>query len=739
MPDPQSAGGGEPVPRAKRAVLALAAALIVALGFAIFLNGIRGNFLFDDFDSIVKNPAIRQLWPSWKTVFQNARPVVERSLAVNYAIGELDTRGYHLVNIAIHVAAALALFGIVRRTLLSGPMRARFGAASLPLALAVALVWLAHPLQTESVTYVAQRAESLMGLFYLLTLYCAIRGFDSERRRAWHAAAVAFCALGMGAKEVMVTAPLIVLLYDRTFAAGSFRRALARSPVLYAGLALTWLALAALVAHAPAAVSAGFAMPLMTPGQYAMTQFGVIAHYLRLAFWPSPLILDYKWPVATVAQSLPWLLLISALIAVTLGAFRRAPAAGFLGAWFFLILAPTSSIMPIADVCVEHRMYLPLAAVAALAVCGGYALLTRRRAEAVRAEGIHWPSLFGALVLIALVAVFSGLTVRRNRDYRTEMAMWGDIVGKQPGNDRAHYNYGDALMKSGDVQEAMSQFEQALKINKDYPEAHNNLGQALASLGRVSDALPHFAEAVRLRPTDDRAQYNLANVLLAEGNLPEAAEHYDLALKLDPSSAETHSLLASILLRQGKLDDCIFHLKEAVRLRPNEAMFHCNLANVYNLLSRYNEAMAEYRAALELKPDYAIAHTGLAKALASTNSTAEAVEHYQEALRLQPDSVDVLANLAWLRATQADAHFRNGPEALKLARRAVELTGGKDIGCLEALAAACAETGSFAEAQEAAEKARGLAVAQGLQQRAEAIGRRMALYAAGKPFRQGAE
>jgi tetratricopeptide (TPR) repeat protein len=180
-------------------------------------------------------------------------------------------------------------------------------------------------------------------------------------------------------------------------------------------------------------------------------------------------------------------------------------------------------------------------------------------------------------------------------------------------------------------------------------------------------------------------------------------------------------------------------LREAVRLSPDQALFHCNLANLlYGGFGQFPEAAAEYRAALKVKPDYDAAHAGLAKALVATNNIAEAVEHYREALRLHPDWIDVMANLAWLRATQADAAFRNGPEALKLARRASELTGGKDIGCLEALAAACAETGSFAEAQRTAEKALNIALAQGQAQRAEGIRQRVALYAIGKPFRQGA-
>src|SRR5262249_52676665 len=160
--------------------------------------------------------------------------------------------GYHAVNLVIHVFAAILLLGIVRRMLGSERLRERYGEISLPLALAVAVLWLVHPLQTASVTYVIPRAESLMGLFLLLLMYCGIRVFGASRPRWWKVAAVATCALGMGAKEVMVVAPIVLLLYDYVFVAGSIGAALRERRGLYAGLAATWLVLAAAMLNAPA-------------------------------------------------------------------------------------------------------------------------------------------------------------------------------------------------------------------------------------------------------------------------------------------------------------------------------------------------------------------------------------------------------------------------------------------------------------------------------------------------------
>src|SRR6266478_10167003 len=184
---------------------------LIGAGVAVYYNSFAGVFLLDDHWRILDNLQIRQLWPPWHALAHNSRPLVQVSLAVNYALGGLNVWGYHAFNLAVHLLGGLVLFGIVRRMLQSERPRARYGASACWLALAVAAIWLVHPLQTESVTYLIQRAESLMGLFYLLTLYCGIRGVQSPRPGAWFLGAVVACGLGMGSKEVMVTAPIMML------------------------------------------------------------------------------------------------------------------------------------------------------------------------------------------------------------------------------------------------------------------------------------------------------------------------------------------------------------------------------------------------------------------------------------------------------------------------------------------------------------------------------------------------
>src|SRR5213593_4902772 len=374
-----------PPPDSSRAGVFVAAALLTAAALAAWANSFRGPFILDDLPAIVENATIRTLalpivlTPPRSGQPAGGRPLVNFSFALNWAVGGADVRGYHVLNLAIHVLAALALFGVARRTLRSRPLAAKFAADATPLAFAMAALWMLHPLQTESVTYIAQRAESLAGLCLLLTLYASIRGAESPTPTRWHALAVVTCLLGVATKEVMYAAPLLVLLHDRTFFAGTFREALRRRPWFYAGLAATWLLLGWLVEQTGnRGATAGFDLGI-TPWRYLLTQCAAIVHYLRLAFWPAPLVLDYG--VATtnsLAEVWTQAGLLFVLFGATLIALAWRPPWGFLGAWFFLLLAPTSSVLPLATQTVaEHRMYLSLAAIIAAIVVGVWHVLGR--------------------------------------------------------------------------------------------------------------------------------------------------------------------------------------------------------------------------------------------------------------------------------------------------------------------------------------------------------------------------
>ena len=589
----------KPAPRFSPRATWAAVVVLIAAGLAAYHSSFDGRFLFDDLFAIVKNTHIRSLWPPGEFLAGPGhlrRPVLALSLALNHATGGLHVTGYHAVNLAIHVLAALALFGVVRRTLSAPPLAQRFAGAASPLALAVALLWLVHPLQTQAVTYVVQRCESQMGLFVLLALYAAIRAFASPRRRWWMAASVASCLLAAGTKEVAAAAPLLILLWDRTFRSGAFRTALRRHAPLYVGLAASWLAFlpfAVLLWMARGHLAAGAAP---SPGHYALTQTGVIVHYLRLAFWPAGLCLDYAWPVArSVADVWPQALLVLALLAATLwAAVRRSPWA-FLGAWFFLILAPSSSFIPIGDAAFEHRMYLPLAAVVAAVVVAGYVAgrrLLGRRALAV----------IGCGLVVAGAVALGSATAHRNRLYHNPLAMWRDVADKRPENPRARYNVAILLLERSQAEQALDWFHSALHIRPDYIAAHAGLADALDRLGRYPDAEAAYRRVLADRPDHPHALNNLAWLL---ATCPDDAVHdprraVHLAELLDRVTAGRHpeylDTLAVAYAAAGRFTEAVATGRRAALLADRQGRTA--------LAARLRKRIDHYRAGRSLRrPD----------------------------------------------------------------------------------------------------------------------------------------
>lgn len=403
----------------------------------------------------------------------------------------------------------------------------------------------------------------------------------------------------MGSKEVMVTAPLLVLLYDRTFLAGSFRAALRRRWGVYVGLAATWGFLAWLVASDPGrGGTAGFGADV-SAAAYAGTQVGAIARYLWLTVWPAALTFDYGTGVARGAgQIVPGALLIAALLIGTVAALRFAPRAGFLGAAFFGVLAPSSSLVPIATQTIaEHRMYLPLAAVVAGAVLGAHALVDRLRRE----------SAFRRVLPIAAVVLVAGAlgwrTVRRNVDYRSEVAIWEDTVARAPDNVRAYTNLGAALSEAGRMDEAAVLWAHAVRLAPDDPDIHSNLGAYLQANGREPEAIVHYEKALQLRPDHANAHANLGTALRRAGRAEEAVHHHEEAVRLQPRLAPFRYSLAVCLYGLGRFDEAETHLQEAVQIDPRDLSSRDWLAAVYTALGKHEQAAAQLAEALRIDPN----------------------------------------------------------------------------------------------------------------------------------------
>jgi Flp pilus assembly protein TadD len=609
----------------------LALGLILPLVLVAYLAGFRGAFVLDDLSLIVHNPHLRSLGPLHSLV-NDSRPLLTLSLQLTYQLAlaltgdGLDVRAYHAVNLLIHAAAAGVLF-LLLCDLLQLPALRKWNPDESPRrawepAVVVAVLWAVHPLNTQAVTYIIQRGESLMGLCYLLALWTWLRSrlASSPQRRWSFTLGCIFAVLaGLGSKQVMVTAPLMILVFDRVLFADSFVASLRKQGLLFviAAAAAAHVVYHNLVpAGSPGSVaSAGFAMPLMSPLEYLWAQPPVILHYLRLSIAPVGLTFDYGWNPAHLAVWWQWTsaVIVVALVAFTvLGVCRQQPWA-LPGAWFLGILSITSSFIPIADVAAEHRMYLPLIAVIVAVVL----VVNRHVIRMIPAPPSGRMGIVTALVVAASVGLV-GLTGARNRLYADPVALWRDTTQRAPHNPRAWHNLGYvlhqagnhraaaaafarslelepddaetrvnlgvALKASGQRDEAIAQFTQALALHSDSAAALNQLGIIAVQEGKLEQAIGLFTQAVRSDPKFADAQMNLANAHLEHGDFFDAIEHYRAALALQPADANLHNLLGIALARGGDLPGAAAAFGEALRVNPHHADAAANLARAQDML-----------------------------------------------------------------------------------------------------------------------------------------------------------
>jgi tetratricopeptide (TPR) repeat protein len=562
------------------------------------------------------------------------------------------------------------------------------------------------------------------------------------------------------------------LLYDRTFLAGSFRRAWAQRWRLYAGLAATWIPLAALVAARPRSGSVGFRFANLSALDYALTQCGVIVYYLRLAVWPHPLVICYDdWPIAHALYDVwPAGLTVLALLMGTAWALWRKPWLGFLGAWFFIILAPTSSVLPIqTEVIAERRMYLPLIPIIVLVVLGGWEAFQRagRRRPALEHAGHRML----AAMLVLTVAAAVAATARRNQDYHTHEAIWADTLNKRPRSAYARSWLGVMYCRRGQIAEGMTLLEGALNLNPGIPSAHANLADTFQVLGRLTEALPHYEQALRLEPSSYKTRINYGLTLEAlgrhrqamgqfqqalsvkpddpvalaqvgrlyetAGKPDQAIEQYVACLRSDPRQASAHARLGRLLGQQGRAQEAVAHLLEAIRLVPEEPGPYMDLGCVQMQTGHWQQARASFENALRRAPQSAELHYYLGLALQQQGALAEAISAYRRASALDSNLAFAANNLAWILATAADATLRQPDEAVTLAQRALELSGGQDPAYLDTLAAAYAAAGRFDDAVQTVAQALELARKAGQDKLAQSLTDHLARYQRGEAYVEG--
>ena len=617
-----------------------AAALVIA-GVLAYANSFSGPFLFDDFGSIVRNTSIRDL-TNVRALFttEDATPVSGRwlanlSYALNYAAGGLNVTGYHVVNLALHLTCAVLLFAVVRRTLEA----ARWNSAAprpvisgVELAFAIALVWAVHPLISEVVLYLSERTESMMAICYMLTLYSSVRAMGSPHAARWLWLGVISCVAGVLCKEVMVTAPFTVVVFDRVYLFSSLREAFQARWRFYTGLALTWVILAASMLSHGSISSGGFQSAQTTTWTYVMNQTVIVTRYLRLVVWPRPLVLYYGWTRAlTLTDVWPYGLLVVILVIAAAVVFFRWPRFGFAAAWTVITLSPSSSIAKIAaEVGAERRMYLPLMGIVTLAIVGA-ALLLRSRAGATAPTR---RVLVGATVAIAIALGAS--TFLRARDYSSSLTMARTILAGWE-SPSAHQILGQELAAAGQRDEAIAELRRALP---EATPARYYLGTELVNAGQYDEGIDQLREFIRLEPTIapvKTARMLLARAYAAKQRWPEAVAELNAISAADSNDATVHGVLANVLAGQQQFVDAVPHYEAYIKANPRDANAWTGLGVALISLGKNKEALSAFRQAVTFDPTNGPFRLNLARILLNTGNAAEAASEAQQAITLAPN------------------------------------------------------------------------------------------------------
>jgi tetratricopeptide (TPR) repeat protein len=611
----------------------------VVLVFLIYSNTFNAPFILDDRPNIENNPHIRLTGMSLENL-RNAglqgvsknRPIPKISFALNYYFHQYDLQGYHLVNILIHITTGIFFYLFLKSTLsLTSPQAGDRRYAWVPF-LAV-LIWLVHPAQTQSVTYIVQRMNSLAAMFYILSLLFFVKARLSKKRgrkALLYTGCILAGILGLGSKQITATLPLFIFLYEWYFFQDLSRTWLKRHAVPLVGtlMILFTVALFYLGINPIERVLATYEHRDFTLGQRVLTQFRVVIFYISLLIFPHPsrLNLDRDFALSySLFNPLTTLLsmaVIMGLIGVAVYSAKRQRLVSFGILWFLGNLIIESSVVGL-EIIFDHRTYLPSMFVIFLAV-----LLVHRYVR---------PKIAGFIFLGAVAIVFSVWTHDRNDTWNDEVTLWQDCVKKSHNKARPHNNLGVYLKAQGRSEDAIRHYSEALRIKPDYAEVHNNMCTALFSQDRIQEAFTHCTAALLIKPGYAEAHSNLGMVLASLGRPGEAISHYSEALRIKPDYAEVHNNMCTVLNKQGRIQEAFSHCTAALRIKPGYADAHSNLGVILARLGRLGEAINHYSEALRIKPDHANAHNNLGDALSRQGKHKEAIHHFSEALRINPN------------------------------------------------------------------------------------------------------
>jgi len=671
-----------------------------ALVFAVVLAAVtifayrpawHGGFLWDDDAYIINNELLtaangwQRIWFSLDSPSQYF-PFTYSTFRLEHALWGLNTTGYHWVNLLLHVGNALLVWAVLARLKVPGWWLA-------------AAIFALHPVQVESVAWITERKNVLMGFFFLLTLLAWIAFADERTRGRWifYCLALICYVLALSAKATACTLPaalfLILWLQKRPITMG---RLIQIVPFIVLGVGMGLLAVWWERYHQGTNRDV---FTFLGPIERILVASRAVWFYLSKLFWPSNLTFIYpRWNISP-AHVVDYIWLLAGVAAgVAIYFLRRyvGRSVEVAAAFFVATLIPVLGFIMLFTFrytfVADHYQYLACIGPIALASAGIVTLSDRFT---------HYRAVIVSAALL-VVASFGTLTWRQAATYSDIETLWRTTLARNPECWMAHTNIGIVFLQQGKIDEAIAHYRLALQMQPDSWDAEYNLGTALVAKGQVDDAIFHCERAVGMRPTDPDAQVSLGNALFAKGRIDEAIAHYQKAITAQPDHFLARYSLGHALLEKGELEGAIQVCRIALLLRPSDA--DCQ--------------------------------TTLAIALEEKGNPTEAIQHYQKAIELAPKSISTLTNLAWLLATSQDASLRNGAKAIELATQADRLVGGTNTLVLRTLAAAYAENGEFTNAIRTARSAMQLARMHGEDSLTTDLDQQIRLYQLGMPYRE---
>ncbi len=626
----------------KPAWLAAASVLIIlVVGTVSYSNTFSSSFHWDDGPSITANPALRDvrnlraIWDFWPTRF-----LTYLSFALNYHLHRLDVWGYHVVNLLIHLGSAVLVWWFTLLTFSTPRMREQQIARSAGLlSLFSGLVFVAHPVQTQGVTYIVQRAASMATLFYLtsLCLYAKGRllqgqGLSSGRWKYFYGGSLMAAVLSMFTKEMALTLPVMIGLYEFFFFKSDKRAA--RSGYLIPFLSIIFIIPATVLltklVHVGEMHRATEMLPELSPGRYLLTQFRVIVTYIRLALAPFNQNIDYDYPVANGLFEAPVLasaLVLAGLIVLSARMVRNYRVVSFGIFWFFITLLPESSVIPIRDVIFEHRLYLPMAGFSLALVSGMYYLVGRFHLRAM------------AVLLTMTVLSYSALAYARNAVWKDEVTLWNDTVRKSPRKARSYHSRGLAHQDAGNIAQALSDFRKAIEIDPVYVALlYDNRAKMSLNEGNFDRVLADAQKAIEINPEDAIAHNCRGLAYLNKGKIEEAFSDFSRAIELDPGFAAAYNNRGRVYQGRGEPEAALRDFDKALELMPRLGAAQVHRAELVKILN----GIARAGKAIENAPGDADAYSYRGYAYMKIEKNAQALADLSKAIALRPD--DALAH-----------------------------------------------------------------------------------------------